>query len=223
MKTASYQIDMCHGALLPKIILFAMPLIFTSMMQLLFNALDLVVIGHYSTHQSMAAIGSTANLIALLINSFSGLAIGTNVLAARYFGAKDEKNLQLTVHTSIAAAFYCGALVTVFGMLAAEPILRLMDTPEDVLPLSCRYVRIFFFSVPAVLLFNFGSAVMRSAGDTRRPMYYLLIAGVIKVALNLSFVVGLGWDIGGVAAATAISHGLAAMLVLRALLKAEDS
>ena len=157
MKTASYQIDMCHGALLPQIILFAMPLIFTSMMQLLFNALDLVVIGHYSTHQSMAAIGSTANLIALLINSFSGLAIGTTVLAARYFGAKDEKNLQLTVHTSIAAAFYCGALVTVFGMLAAEPILRLMDTPEDVLPLSCRYVRIFFFSVPAVLLLRLSS------------------------------------------------------------------
>ncbi len=223
MKRDKYQIDMTRGPLAGKIILFALPLLFSYILQLLFNAADLIVIGQFSTAEALAAIGCTANLNALVINIFIGLSIGTNVLAAKYFGAKDHASLAKVTHTAIAIAFYGGIIMMIIGLAVAKPLLILMQTPPEILPLSCKYLWICFSAIPCIMLYNFGCAVLRAVGDTRRPLYFLITAGIVNVVLNMILVIIFKLSAEGVAIATAISHALSAALVIRVLLKSKEA
>ena len=214
----NYEIDMCRGPLFGKIILFALPLMMTYILQLLFNAADLVIIGHYAHYNAMAAVGATMNLNSLVINIFIGLSVGTNVVTARCIGANEPDKVRRAVHTSMTVAFYGGIALMFIGLAVAKPLLVLMRTPEEILPLSCTYIWICFCAIPFIMIYNFGCAVLRSIGDTRRPLFFLVIAGITNVVLNLFFVIVCGMDVGGIALATAISHGIAAALILRTLL-----
>ena len=217
----TYEIDMCNGPLLGKILRFAIPLILSGMLQLLFNAADVIVVGRYAGNNALAAVGSTAALINLLVNLFMGISIGTNVLVARYYGSRSERDIYETVHTTILMALTCGIVLTLLGVAVARPILTLMDTPAEVLPHSVLYMRIYFLGMPAFVTYNFGAAILRAVGDTRRPLYFLSAAGVINVLFNLMFVVVFQMGVAGVAIATVISQVLSAVLVLRCLMKSE--
>ncbi|WP_035791904.1 MATE family efflux transporter [Butyrivibrio sp. AE3006] len=223
-----YEIDMTEGALLPKILLFSIPLMISSVLQLLFNAADIVVVGQFSGDETMgancvAAIGSTGSVINMLLSVFMGLSVGVNVLAARYFAGKQKKEMSETVHTTVALALIGGVIIAVIGVLASKPILGLMGSPEEVIDLSALYMRIYFVGMPVTLLYNFGAAVLRATGDTRRPLYYLMGAGVINVILNLIFVILLHMHVAGVALATIIAQAVSAALIVRALMKTEES
>ena len=200
-----YEIDMCSGAILPKMLLFAIPLMCSSILQLLFNAADIIVVGRYAGDNSLAAVGSNTPLIGLLTNLFIGLSIGTNVLAARYYGAKAEEDLAKAVHTSMVLGIVSGLFLSVAGIAGARRILIWMQTPEEVLGLATLYLVIYFLGMTAMMVYNFGSAILRAVGDTRRPLYYLVAAGIINVILNLFFVINLRLDVAGVAIATVIS------------------
>lgn len=193
-KESGFAIDMCNGPILPRMLVFILPLMCSGVLQLLFNAADIVVVGRFAGDNSMAAVGATSSLINLLTNLFIGLSVGSNVLAARFFGAKQDRDLEKTVHTSIMAGFYSGIILTVIGFCGARQILTWMATPEDVLPLATLYMRIYFLGMTANMIYNFGSAILRAVGDTKRPLYFLLVAGVINVILNLIFVIYLRMD-----------------------------
>lgn len=222
-KIHKHEIDMTSGSVLKKMLLFSFPLMGSSILQLLFNAADIIVIGRFAGDNSLAAVGATASLINLLVNLFVGLAIGANVLTARYYGAKRDADISQTVHTSIALSIVCGAGLAVIGILISNPILAMMGTPDEVLPLSTIYMQIYFAGMPAMMIYNFGSAVLRAKGDTARPLMYLAIAGVLNVGLNMFFVISLKMDVAGVAAATSISQCLSAFLVLRCLSREPDA
>ncbi len=213
----SKQVDMCHGPLLWQIIRFSIPLIISGILQMLFHSADLIVIGRLASHKALAAVGATGSLTMLLINLFIGLSVGTNVLVARYLGEQSRKDTSRTVHTAIMTSLGGGAFLAGVGIAFAKPILKLMDTPDDILDMAALYMWIYFGGMPMVMLYNFGSAVLRAMGDTVRPFYFLLFAGVINVLLNLFFVVVFHWDVAGVAAATVISQAIAGVLVLRVL------
>ncbi len=221
MKTKSYEIDMCNGALFPKILLFSIPLMLSSILQLLFNAADMVVVGRFAGSTALAAVGSNASLINLLTNLFIGFSVGANVLVAKFCGAKREEEMNRTVHSALALSLICGVVLMVFGMLVAPQILTLMGTPDDVLEQAALYIRIYFIGMPVLLLYNFGSSILRAVGDTKRPLYYLTAAGFINILLNLFFVIGLRLDVAGVALATVISQAVSAALVLRCMMKME--
>ena len=217
----SYEIDMIHGPLLSRMILFAVPLMLSGILQLLFNAADIIVVGRFSGSQALAAVGSTSSLINLLVNVFMGLSIGANVLTARYMGARDERELHDTVHTSITLSLISGVALIFIGVLLARPLLELMGTPEDVIDQATLYMQIYFVGMPATMLYNFGSAILRAVGDTKHPLYFLLVAGVIYAVLNLFFVIVCHLDVAGVAIATVISQCISAVLVLLCLVRAE--
>ena len=214
-----YSIDMCSGPILPKMLRFAIPLMCSSMLQLLFNAADVIVVGRFAGDNSLAAVGSTTALINLLTNLFLGLSIGANILAARHFGAREDEELSKTVHTSMLLSVLSGVLLTAVGVAGAKQILTWMQSPPEVLKLSALYLRIYFLGMTATMLYNFGAALLRAVGDTRRPLYYLSAAGVINVALNLLFVIVWKLDVAGVALATVISQCISAFLVVRCLMK----
>lgn len=216
-----FEIDMCNGSILKKMLLFAIPLMFSSILQLLFNAADIVVVGRFAGDNSLAAVGSTSSLINLMVNLFVGLSVGANVLVARYFGAKQTRDLSETIHTAITVSFISGVLLAIIGVLGAPVILGWMNTPGEVLGLASVYLRIYFLGMPAVMLYNFGAAILRAIGDTVRPLIFLIIAGIINVTLNLYFVIVLHMDVAGVAAATAISQCVSAVLVLGCLMKSD--
>ena len=218
MKTKSYEIDMCNGPLTGKLLKFAVPLMFSGILQLLFNAADIVVVGRFAGHEALAAVGSTGSLINLLVNVFIGLSIGTNVLVANYMGASHEKAVSETVHTSVLLSLLCGTFLIFFGILLAKPLLTLMGTPDNVLGQAALYMRIYFVGMPATMLYNFGAAILRATGDTQRPLYFLFAAGVINVVLNLIFVICFHMGVAGVATATVISQCVSALLVLRCLI-----
>ena len=217
----AYEMDMCSGPLFSKLVMFAVPLMLSGILQLLFNAADIVVVGNYAGHESLAAVGSTSSLINLLVNVFIGLSVGANVLVAQYFGAHRMKDLEETVHTAMVLAAGGGLFLVAVGVLLADPLLTLMGTPEDVLPLSALYMKIFFVGMPATLTYNFGSAILRGVGDTKRPLWFLLAAGIINVILNLIFVIVLHMGVAGVALATVISQCISAALILRCLVKSD--
>ncbi len=218
-KTArSYEIDMCNGPLFSKLLIYALPLMLSGILQLLFNAADIVVVGRFAGSESLAAVGSTSALINLLINLFIGLSIGTNVLVARYFSAQQKRDLEETVHTSMVVAGIGGVILIAVGYFLSEPLLTLMGTPDNVLPLSVLYMKIYFVGMPAMLVYNFGSAVLRAVGDTRRPLYFLFTAGVANALMNLFFVIVCHMGVAGVALATTISQCISAVLVVRCLL-----
>lgn len=214
---------MCNGPLLSKILVYAVPLIASGILQLLFNAADMIVAGRFAGHAALGAVGATSSLINLLINVFIGMSVGANVLVAHFFGANRQEELGQTVHTSIALSLISGIILGIAGFLLASPLLTLMGTPEDVLPHAVIYMQIYFVGVPGMLLYNFGSAILRAVGDTKRPLYYLLFAGVINVILNLFFVIVLQIGVAGVALATIISQFISAALVIRCLIKEEGA
>ena len=216
-KNKKYEMDMCSGPILSKMLMFALPLMLSSVLQLLFNAADVVVVGKFAGDNSLAAVGCTGSLVNLLVNLFVGLSVGANVMAARHFGAKQNDELSKTVHTAVTVAAISGVILTFIGVVFADNILRLMSTPEPVLPLAALYLRIYFGGMVANMLYNFGSAILRAVGDTKRPMYFLTFAGVVNVVLNLIFVIVLKMDVAGVAIATVISQCISAFLVLRCL------
>ena len=221
--TGKYQIDMCHGPLLGKIVLVALPLMAANVIQMLFNAVDILVIGRYADKAAMAAVGSCAVLIATIQSLFIGLSIGANVIVARHIGARDGKETAHSVHTAIAIAFYGGLLLAVASAAVAKPVLVLMETPAEVLPKSTLYMRLYSLSIPFVLLFNFGNSIMSATGDTRRPLVCMSIAGAVKVGLNLLLVRSFALGVVGAALATLISNALSVFLILRALIGLRDS
>ncbi len=216
----SYEIDMTSGPLLGKILLFSIPLMLSGILQLLFNAADIIVVGRFAGSGALAAVGSTSSLINLLINVFVGLSVGVNVLVARYYGARKDKDVSETVHTAVTTSIVSGFILVVLGILLANPLLRLMGTPEDVLSQSVLYMRIYFLGMPVLMVYNFGAAILRAIGDTRRPLYFLFASGVVNVCLNLFFCGGAGNGVDGVAWATVISEHISAFLVLRSLMSA---
>lgn len=220
-KEKKYEIDMCNGPLFGKILLFTLPLMLSGILQLLFNAADVVVVGRFAGNEALAAVGSTGALTNLLVNLFIGLSVGANVLVARYYGAKADEEVSQTVHTSILISLIGGIVLAVLGIVLASPLLRLMDTPENVIGHSVLYMRIYFLGMPVMLLFNFGSAILRAIGDTRRPLFYLMTAGVINVCLNLLFVIVFHMGVAGVALATVISQCVSTFLILRCLIYSE--
>ena len=214
---------MCEGPLLKKIVVYTIPIILTGILQLLFNAADLVVVGQYCGNVSVAAVGATGALINLIVNLFIGLSVGAGVSVAQFLGAKKSDAVRRVVHTAIPAAFLSGAFLTVVGVAGARWFLELMDTPDNVLPLSATYMRIYFCGMISSMIYNFGAAILRAAGDTKSPLIYLTVAGVVNVFLNLFFVIVLKMDVAGVALATIISQTISAILTVMALMKRTDA
>ena len=215
--------DMTTGSLLPKVLAFSGPLVLTGVLQLLYNAADVVVVGRFSGATALAAVGSTGSLINLLVNVFMGLSVGASVVIARAYGAGDYDRIQNGVHTAITVAAISGLLVGAVGVLFGRPLLELMGSPEDVIDEATLYIQIYFMGMPFNMLYNFGAAILRAVGDTRRPLYYLSIAGVINVLLNLVLVILFHMGVAGVAIATVISQAVSMALVLICLVRSEGA
>ena len=213
----SHTIDMCTGSLPKKMLRFAVPLILSSLLQLLFNAVDLVVVGQFVDDTAVGAVGSTGSLVNLITNLFLGLSVGTNVLVARYVGSGREEDASETVHTSLCVSVICGVFLAAVGMVFARPMLVLMGSPANVIDQAALYLRIYFLGMPIMMVYNFGSAILRAIGDTKRPLYYLTAAGFVNVFMNLFFVLVLGRGVDGVAWGTVISQLLAAVLIINNL------
>ena len=211
--------DMTDGPLLPKILVFAGPLMLTGVLQLLFNAADIIVVGNYAANgaSALAAVSSTSSLINLLVNVFMGLSVGASVVVAKAWGSHDDAAVSRAVHTALTVALAAGVLVGVIGVTLADPLLRMMGNPDETRPLAALYIRIYFAGMPVNMLYNFGGAVLRATGDTRRPLYYLTIAGVVNVLLNLLLVIVFRMSVEGVAIATVASQLVSAVLVLMCL------
>lgn len=214
---------MCSGSIMDKLISFALPLMISGILQLMFNAVDIVIVGRFSGSQALAAVGSTTALLNMFTNLFIGISLGTNVLAARFFSSGKDREMSETVHTSITFALISGIVMVFVGLFFSKLALELMDTPADVLDLSALYMRIYFMGMPFFMLYNYGAAVLRAVGDTKRPLLYLIISGVINAGLNMILVIVFKLSVAGVAIATVISQMLSCILVLRCLYKTEGS
>lgn len=223
MALRSSSMDMCEGPLLKKMIIYTIPVILTGVLQLLFNAADLVVVGRFCGSVSVGAIGATGPLINLIVNLFMGLSVGAGVSVAQALGAENSKDVFRTVHTSMPVALISGAAIMLIGLLGSEWFLRLMGTPENVLKLSAVYMRIYFCGVIPSMVYNFGAAILRAAGDTKAPLVFLTIAGILNVILNLFFVIVFHMNVAGVALATIISQTVSAVLILYALMRRGDA
>ncbi|SFQ30002.1 putative efflux protein, MATE family [Lachnospiraceae bacterium XBB1006] len=221
MQKKTHEVDMVSGAIFSKLVMFAIPVMLSGFLQLLFNAADVIVVGRFAGDNALAAVGSTSSLVNLLVNLFLGLSVGTNVLVSHYVGSGQREEVERTVHTAIAMAVISGVILIFVGLFFTRPMLVIMGSPKEVLPLSAIYLKIYFAGMPAMMVYNFGSAILRAVGDTKRPMYYLSAAGVLNVGLNLFFVIGLGISVKGVALATTISQVLSAGLVVWALMREE--
>lgn len=210
--------DMTHGTLWNKILIFALPLAASSILQQLFNSVDTAVVGRFASSQALAAVGSNSSLISLLINLFIGISLGSNVVIAHYIGQKAEQNIEAAIHTAIVVAIASGLFVMILGQFIARPVLLLMGTPEDVIDLAVLYLRIYLLGMPFIMLYDFGSSILRSTGDSKRPLYSLIVAGVINTALNLVLVIGFRLSVAGVAIATVISNMVSSGIVMYVLL-----
>ncbi|MBQ6970947.1 MAG: MATE family efflux transporter [Synergistaceae bacterium] len=216
------SIDMLHGPLLGKILLFALPLAASMMLQQLFNSADVAVVGRFDSPQAMAAVGSNGAAINLMVNLFVGLSIGANVVVARCIGRNETGKIHDAVHTSIMLALISGVILLIWGLAAAKPLLTLMNTPDDIIDLAVVYFRIYFLGMPFIMLYNFGSAILRSKGDSKRPLWSLGLGGVINILLNLIFVVGLKLSVVGVALATVISNVVSSFMIMYYLMTEEE-
>lgn len=215
------EIDMTTGALLPKILLFACPMIISGILQLLFNAADMVVVGRFGGSDALAAVGSNGPVINLFLNLFMGLSTATSVLSSLYIGAKNERGQSDVTHTAVLSSFFLGVFVGVIGIIFCRPLLIFMGCPEIVIDSAALYLRIYFAGSPLILLYNYGGAVIRATGDTKRPMVYLVISGIVNIALNLFFVIVFKMYVSGVAIATVISQGVSAALTILRLCRIE--
>ena len=185
IKRNKYEIDMCNGTIMDKLISFSLPLMLSGILQLMFNAVDIIVIGRFSGSQSLAAVGSTTALINMFTNLFIGISLGANVLSARFYAAGKDKEMSETVHTAITLALISGIIMVFVGLIFAKPVLELMDTPDDVINLSTLYMRIYFMGMPFFMLYNYGASILRAVGDTKRPLFYLIVAGIANAGLNM--------------------------------------
>ncbi len=219
---ARFEMDMTTGALLPKVLRFSGPLILTGVLQLLYNAADVVVVGRFAGPQALAAVGSTGSLINLLVNVFMGLSVGASVVIARAYGAGDTRAVQAGVHTAITVAGIAGVVVGIAGIVLARPLLEMMSSPEDVIDSAALYVKIYFAGMPANMLYTFGASILRAVGDTKRPLYYLSVSGLINVALNLLLVIVFHLSVAGVAIATVVSQAVSMVLVLICLIRSDS-
>ena len=223
MKKNKFEIDMCHGSIMDKLISFALPLMLSSVLQLMFNAVDIIVVGRFSGSEALAAVGATSALINIFTNLFIGISLGANVLAARYYAAGNDKEMSEAVHTAIALAIVSGVLMAFVGVGLSRWALTIMDTPADVIDQSVLYMRIYFLGMPFFMLYNYGAAILRAVGDTKRPLLFLAIAGMANVVLDLLFVVVIPLGVAGVAIGTVVSQMISSILVLRCLHKTESS
>jgi len=214
-----YEIDMTQGSLTKNIVRFSIPLMLSGMLQLLYNAADVIVVGNFAGSDSLAAVGSTSSLFNLIVNLFIGLATGTSVIMSMFYGSRDYENVEKTVHTAISSSIIFGIFVCILGNVVAEPLLILMGTPPEVLPKASLYIRILFSGMPAQMIYNFGSAVLRSVGDTKRPLYFLTVSGIVNVLVNLLLVIVFHMDVAGVAYATILAQYISATLVVLCLIK----
>ncbi len=214
---------MCNGPILSKLISFSVPLMLSGILQLLFNAVDIVVVGKFSGSEALAAVGSTSALINLMINLFIGISLGANVMAGRFYAAGKDKEMSETVHTAIFFALISGIFMAFAGLFLSEWALRLMATPENILYYSALYMKIYFLGMPFFMLYNYGAAILRAVGNTKRPLMFLVIAGAINAGLNMVLVIVFPLGVVGVAIATVISEMISCILVLRCLYKTEGS
>ncbi len=219
---SAYEIDMLHGAIFPKYVRFCLPLALSLMVQLLFNAADVIVVGRFAGAEALAAVGSTTSLVSLLVNFFGGLSTGVNIMVSREYASSRFEKVKKIVHTGIATAVLGGVVFGFLGAFAADKVLVLMRSPDNVIGMSTLYMRIYYIGLPALIIYNFGAAVLRSVGDTRRPMMYLLLSGIVNAVLNLILVIPFKMGVAGVGIATSVSNYLSMILVIRALMK-EDS
>lgn len=222
-KKNKYEIDMCNGTIMDKLISFSLPLMLSGILQLMFNAVDIIVVGRFSGSQALAAVGSTSALINVFTNLFIGISLGANVLTARFYAAGREKEVSETVHTAITLALVSGIVMALVGLVFSKGALALMGTPDDVIGLSALYMRIYFLGMPFFMLYNYGAAILRAVGDTKRPLLFLMIAGVINACLNMVLVIVFKLGVAGVAIATVISQMISCVLVLRCLCRSESS
>lgn len=222
-KKSKYEIDMCNGSILDKLISFSIPLMLSGILQLLFNAVDIIVVGRFTGSEALAAVGSTTALINVFVNFFIGISLGSNVLAARFYAAGKDQEMSETVHTAITLALISGVVMGIVGVVSAKGALQLMDTPDNVLNLSTLYMRIYFVGMPFFMLYNYGAAILRAVGDTKRPLMFLIVSGATNVVLNLILVIRFHMGVAGVAIATVISQGISCVLVLRCLYYSEGS
>ena len=218
-----YEIDMCNGTIMDKLISFSLPLMLSGILQLLFNAVDIVVVGRFTGSQALAAVGSTTALINLFINLFIGVSLGANVLAARYYAAGKQKEMSETVHTAMLFALISGCVMVLAGLFFSRGALELMDTPDDVISQAALYMKIYFMGMPFFMLYNYGAAILRAVGDTKRPLLFLVISGAANAALNLLLVIVFSMGVAGVAIATVISQCISCVMVLSCLIRTESS
>ena len=223
MKNNKYEIDMCNGTLMDKLISFSLPLMLSGILQLLFNAVDIIVVGRFTGRQALAAVGSTTALINIFTNLFIGISLGANVLAARFYASGKEKEMSETVHTSITLALISGLVMALAGVLLARFALNLMGTPNDVIDQSVLYMRIYFLGMPFFMLYNYGAAILRAVGDTKRPLFFLVISGMTNAVLNLVLVIVFHRGGAGVAIGTIVSQLISSILVLRCLYTSNTS
>ena len=213
------ELDMLNGALLPKLMMFSLPLALTGILQLLFNAADVIVVGKFAGSTSLAAVGATSALINLLTGAFIGISVGVNILVARYIGCRDDAGISRAVHSAITLSLLLGVVTFLLGFFLSTPMLELMGTPDDVLRLASLYLRIYFIGVPGALIYNFAAAILRAYGDTKRPLLFLFVSGVLNVFLNLFFVIVCRLDVAGVAIATVVSQYVSVALILICLMR----
>lgn len=223
MKNNKYEIDTCNGTLMDKLISFSLPLMLSGILQLLFNAVDIIVVGRFTGRQALAAVGSTTALINIFTNLFIGISLGANVLAARFYASGKEKEMSETVHTSITLALISGLVMALAGVLLARFALNLMGTPNDVIDQSVLYMRIYFLGMPFFMLYNYGAAILRAVGDTKRPLFFLVISGMTNAVLNLVLVIVFHMGVAGVAIGTIVSQLISSILVLRCLYTSNTS
>lgn len=214
---------MTKGPFFKKILMFSLPLMLTGLLQMVYNTADIVVVGRFAGSQALAAVGATSSLIHLILNVFLGMAMGSGVMSARYIGAEDDKRLEKCVHTALLLGLISGVAVGIFGFCMAEKLLILMDSPADVLPLSKKYLQVYFLGAPASLVYNFGAAIVRSTGDTKRPLYILSATGLVNIALNLVLVIVFRLNVAGVAIATIVSQYISAACIIIRLMKIEGA
>lgn len=223
MKKNKYEIDMCNGSIMDKLVTFAFPLMLTSILQLMFNAVDIIVVGRFSGSQALAAVGSTSALINIFTNLFIGISLGANVLAARYYAAGKDREMSEAVHTAITLALISGIVMAFVGVAASRLALSLMGTPDDVIDQSVLYMKIYFMGMPFFMLYNYGASILRAVGDTRRPLYFLIAAGLTNVVLDLLLVIVIPLDVAGVAIGTVASQMISCILVIRCLHQSDGS
>ena len=223
MKNNKYEIDMCNGTIMDKLISFALPLMISGMLQLMFNAVDIIVVGRFTGSQALAAVGSTTALICTFTNLFIGVSLGANVLAARFYASGKTKEMSETVHTAILLALISGIAMSIIGILCARESLVLIATPDDIIGQAALYLRIYFLGMPFFMLYNYGAAILRAIGDTKRPLIFLIISGIANAVLNMTLVIIFHMGVAGVAIGTIISQLISCVLVLTCLYRSEGS